>query len=192
MKYVKYIAIIFVLAALLLIGFMIERSTSPVQPQSQAATAEHIYASWDIMEFDKCVAAWLITRFIDKDATFVLYPQGTEINQGILFDVPGADWSRKHRKCTSQCILESIDRPEPAIEKIVSMAGQTELNFWQLDRWPETQKCFYEVQEIIDEIEDPVECFEKTRPYFDGLYERFRKNSVTDNSSQDLNLEEGK
>ena len=64
----------------------------------ESVSAEHIYASWNTTEFDKCVAAWLIIKFIDKDAKFVLYPQGTEITEGLVFDIPGAEWSRKHRK----------------------------------------------------------------------------------------------
>jgi len=175
MKYMKYMLAASVLVALLLIGLMIRRPDVFVQPQSWSEPAKHIYASWDTMEFDKCVAAWLITRFIDGDAEFVFYPQGTEISQGVLFDVPGADWSRKHRKCTSQCILETIDNPDPAMKKIVSIAAKTELNFWQLDRWPQAQKCFYDVKEITDETADLVECFKKTRLYFDKLYDDFRK-----------------
>lgn len=144
------------------IGFIVKHPTRSMQPQNQAWSVEHIYASWDTMEFDKCVAAWLIVRFIDKNAEFVFYPQGTEISQGILFDVPGANWSRKHRKCTSQCILESIDKPDRAIEKIVSIASKVELNFWQLDRWPEAQECFYRVKKMTEETSDPLQCFENS------------------------------
>lgn len=101
----------------------------PVQPLS----TEHLYVTWDTMEFDKCVSAWLIIRFIDANAQFTFVPQGTEVATGIPFDIPGAAWSRKHRQCTSQCILESINKRDPAIERIVSIASQTELNFWQLE-----------------------------------------------------------
>jgi len=181
MKHAKYMAIIFLLLALLPIGFTIQRYSFSTQPESKIESADHTYASWDTMEFDKCVAAWMIIRFIDKDARFVFYPQGCEINREIPFDVPGADWSRKHRKCTSQCILELIDKPDQAIKKIVSIAGKTELNFWQLDRWPEAHKYFYEVKAIMDQNPDPVQCFEKTFSYFDELYSSFKKDGVANN-----------
>jgi hypothetical protein len=131
--------------------------------------------TWDTMEFDKCVSAWLIVRFIDANAQFAFVPQGTEVVTGMPFDIPGAEWSRKHRKCTSQCILESINNPDPAIGKIVSIASETELNFWQLDRWPEAKECFYEVKAITDAAANPADCFEKTRPYFDRLYNEFKE-----------------
>lgn len=183
MKYTKYIAIAFVLVALLIIGAMIKQPAPFKHSRGQAESAEHIYTSWDIMEFDKCVAGWLIVRFIDKNAKFVFYPQGSEINEGILFDVPGADWSRKHLQCTSQCVLEVIDNPDAAIEKIVTIASRTELNFWQLDRWPEAQKCFYKVKEIMDRNPEPSKCFEETFLYFDELYSNLKKDDAADSDN---------
>jgi len=183
MKYLRYIILSFVLISFVLAGLMIKRFASPKLVQEQTGLVEHIYATWDTMEFDKCVAAWLILRFIDNDAKFIFYPQGTEIKQGILFDVPGADWSRKHLQCTSQCILASMQNSDSAIEEIVSIASKTELNFWQLDRWPQAQKCFYEVKEIMDQNPDPLKCFEKTFLYFDNLYSNLKKDGVTDNGT---------
>jgi hypothetical protein len=131
---------------------------------------EHVYATWDVMELDKSVAAWLIVRFIDENARFVLHPQGTEIKEGIVFDVPGAAWSRRHRKCTSDCILETLDVNDPAVERIVAIAHHTELNYWQLDQLPEARKCFDEVQRICDTTPDSLQCLEKMIAYFDEIY----------------------
>lgn len=178
----KYVLLIICIIILVLLGILLIKQDEPSVVQGQSASAGHVYASWDIMEFDKCVAAWLITRFIDKNAQFIFYPQGTEIKEGIVFDVPGAEWSRKHRKCTSQCVLESIKNPDPAVQKIVSFAGKTELNFWQLDRWPEAQKRFYEVKEIMDNTPNPAECFRKTNIYFDALYDIFEKDILDDSN----------
>ena len=177
MKYLKLIVIVLLLVALSLALLVISRSDNS-QQQPRLDSANHIYATWDTMEFDKCVAAWLIVRFIDKDAKFVFHPQGTEITEGVVFDVPGAKWSRQHRKCTSQCILETLTELDPAIEEIVSIAAKIELNRWQLDRWPKAQKCFNEVKEITDSAADPLECFEKTRPYFDELYSTFKEDDI--------------
>lgn len=171
--------LLIILIIVALLAAVLVRDSRTLPEQKQPPSAEHIYVSWDTMEFDKCVAAWLIVRFIDKDAEFQFVPKDTQIIEGIPFDIPGADWSRKHRKCTSQCILESIDQPDPAIEEIVSIASRTELNFWQLDRWPLAQKCFYEVKEITDQTKDLGECFKKTSLYFDKLYKKLKKNRVS-------------
>ena len=110
----KDIIICVTLISLLLIAFMAISHTPVTKSNEQDAAKEHVYASWETMEFDKCVAAWLIVRFLDPEAEFVFFPKGTEITEGIVFDVPGADWSRKHRRCTSQCIWDSINKPDPA------------------------------------------------------------------------------
>ncbi len=170
---------VLILVAIVLVAFVFWPGR--MRPQDRVSMpAEHVYVSWDTMEFDKCVAVWLILRFIDKDAQFRFVPTDTEITQGKPFDIPGAEWSRKHRKCTSQCILESIKSTDPAVEKIVLIASRTELNFWQLDRWPDAQRCFYEVKEIMEQTPDPVKLIEKTTLYFDELYRNLRRDNLVD------------
>ncbi|MDD5134587.1 MAG: chromate resistance protein [Phycisphaerae bacterium] len=172
----KYL--IFILLMILSVIFVVVLSNHSKEGTSEDTKYDpnqHIYSSWDVMEVDKCVSVWLITRFIDKDAKFVFYPQGTEINQGIPFDVPGAAWSRKHLKCTSQCILDTIKNSDDAMEKIVSMASQIELNFWQLESFPEAKKLFEDVRVMMEQNPKPVECFKNTNVYFDCLYEKLKK-----------------
>jgi len=163
-------------AAILLVIVLLTDTTQPIEKES-AQPDLHLYVSWDTMEFDKCLAAWLIVRFIDNQAKFKLVANNTEITEGIPFDVPGADWSRKHRQCTSQCVLQSIPQPDDALKRLVTMASRTELNFWQLDRWPGTQRCFYQVKEIIDSAPGPDKCFQMTHAYFDELYQKLKSQS---------------
>jgi hypothetical protein len=177
------IFVVLILLLVLLAAFAVKHSQSPgtdsesspinVEPPAE----EHTYATWDTIEVDKCIAAWLIVHFIDKDAKFVLYPQGTEIKEGIVFDNPGAAWSRKHRMCTSDCILQSIDVNDVVVEKIVEIAHQTELNYWQLDQFPLARKCFDEIQRIFEGTTNRLECLEKAIEYFDVLYNQLRQQS---------------
>ncbi len=141
-----------------------------IAQDQQTSSEEHVYASWDTMEFDKCVAAWLIVRYIDPEAEFVLHPQNTVIDEGVVFDVPGAVWSRQHRKCTSDCILETLKIDDPIVEEIVNIAHNVELNFWQLDRFPEARECFDDILRITESTPDGLQCLKKTRKYFDELY----------------------
>lgn len=173
----KVICIIILFLLLILLGVWAVRYNKPTIASVESPPEEHIYATWDTMEFDKCVAAWLIVRFIEEDAKFVFYPQGTEIKQGIVFDIPGAAWSRKHRKCTSDCILESLNINDSAVQEIVAMAHNVELNFWQLDRFPQAQKCFGDIRQIIEAVPERQQCYQETRAYFDVLHNRLRQQS---------------
>ncbi|MHC4123765.1 MAG: chromate resistance protein ChrB domain-containing protein [Planctomycetota bacterium] len=179
----KKALLIIVVFVVVLIAGLFFINNKPSATATSHSDVKHIYTTWDTMEYDKCVSAWLIVKFLDKNAKFVFYPQGTEITEGVVFDVPGAKWSRKHRKCTSQCILETIKNPDPAMERIVDMAGKIELNRWQLDSWPQAQKSFYEVRKITDSTEGLGQCFEKTRPYFDRLYEKLQQGVLVNSNN---------
>ena len=134
----------------------------------------HIYTSWDTMEYDKCVAVWLISRFYDTDAKFVFCPKETAVLKGTLFDVPGANWSRQHRKCTSDCVLEDIQIQDKHVEAIVRMAHNVELNFWQLDSFPDAQSSFQEVKQILESADTPEQAMDATGEYFDRVYQELK------------------
>jgi hypothetical protein len=140
------------------------------QPDTAEASDAHIYWTWESLEFDKCVAAWLIDRFVDDQATFCFYPKDTTDAPGTPFDVPGAAWSRKHLTCTSDCVFESLGLDDPAISAIVQFAHDTELNRWKLDQSPEAKRHFEKVREIMKNTRDPQECFVRSAKYFDELY----------------------
>lgn len=172
-----------IFTGLLLVGVVIvgtmaypDRQTEPENKQPMKTS--HLYVSWETREFDKCVAAWLIKRFVDPKAEFKLVPKDTVITEGTPFDVPGAAWSRQHRKCTSQCVLATMPKTDPAIEEIVTMAARIELNFWQLDHWPETQAHFHESLRLFKETEDSLACLDKMNLYLDRLYADLQKGEV--------------
>jgi len=131
---------------------------------------EHTYATTTPLEFDKCCAMWLIRRFIDADAVFKVYPQGTYLTGPRIFDTAGAAWSRQHRKCTSDCIWEDLDVNDVAAERIDLMAHQIELNRWHLDQFPQAQQADNELRQIIEQNPDPNNCIKYTMEYFDALY----------------------
>ncbi len=146
------------------------------QPAPATQPDSHVYWTWDTMEFDKCVAAWMIRRFIDPQAVFQFHVEGTTEAEGTPFDVPGKPWSRKHRKCTSDCIFETLNQDDPALQTIVHFAHLTELNRWQLDRFPDTRRHFEQVRALMNDTTTPAECFERTGRYFDDVYSKLRNN----------------
>ena len=140
------------------------------QQVSEPSSVAHVYWTWDTMEFDRCVAAWLISRFVDREAVFRFHEKGTTAAPGTPFDVPGTPWSRQHLKCTSDCVLESLGLSDPALVKIVEFAHHSELNRWQLDQFPEIRGHFERVREILEAPGTPEEYFARTGEYFDRLY----------------------
>lgn len=169
----KIAILLFLLAIIVLI--LLTNDNRPDNAHEQSSP-EHIYASWDTMEYDKCVAIWLIKRYYDNDAQFIFYPKDTEIAEETFFDVPGATWSRQHRKCTSDCILEELKMADPTVIKIVKMAHDVELNFWQLDAFPEAQNSYQEVMAMLNQQRTGMEFVEEVLKYFDQLYRTMNDN----------------
>jgi hypothetical protein len=72
------------------------------------AESDSCYTTWENMEPDKCASAWLIKRFIDKNATFEFFPKGELITKGILFDVPEAEIRRYNNISTFEYLIKKI------------------------------------------------------------------------------------
>lgn len=100
----------------------------PAPPSAPGAT----YVTWDQLEVDRCVAAWLICRFVDPSAQVVLLPAGTDVDAaaGVPFDVPGADWARSNQQCTSERVLATLDAPHPRLGQLCVMVRQLEFAYW--------------------------------------------------------------
>ena len=68
------------------------RPTTEPAPQADEDYETHLYITWDRFEVDRCVAAWLIKRFVDPEAEFRLLPVGspTATGGGDAFEPAGA------------------------------------------------------------------------------------------------------
>ena len=165
-KVISIIAGVTVLATILIVKAYIGSDKPPM------VLDEHTYATTTPLEFDKCCAMWLIRRFIDSNAVFKVYLQGTYLTGPRIFDVGGAVWSRRHRKCTSDCIWDELDINDVAAERIVQMAHHIELNRWHLDQFPQARQADDELRQIIEQNPDPNDCIKRTLEYFDVMYAR--------------------
>lgn len=160
--------------AILGTAFFLGRPHPRADQVNEADIDEHTYVTWNTMEFDKSVAAWLIVRFIDKEAKFVFHPVGSEVHKGTPFDVPQSPWKRQHKKCASDCVLESLETKDPAVEKIVEIAHQIEVDYWRYQQFPEAKKCQEDFLEIRKQYQDPAECLQKMLVYLDKLYVKLK------------------
>jgi len=70
------------------------------------------------MEFDKCASAWLLKRHVDTLATFIFYPVGSLVDQGIPFDTPDAQLKRNARQSTFELILQQNGLHDPTLDAI--------------------------------------------------------------------------
>lgn len=63
------------------------------------------YVTRKNVHVDRCASAWLIKRFIDKDAKFVFVEEDELPEGAIAFDMPGAEWGHHGDCCSFETIL---------------------------------------------------------------------------------------
>lgn len=174
-SHIRYVGPVLLAAIGGLAVFLAARTPNACRQSPTPEIAARVYTTWDTREVDKYVAMWLIRRFIDPHAVFKLYPQGTYLTGPRAFDVASASWSRQHRRSTSDCIWDDLDVNDPCAERIVSVAHHVELNAWHLSAFPDAQRCFDDIERIIEETPDPNDCLERAIEYFDTVYAALKR-----------------
>ena len=128
------------------------------------------------MEVDRCASAWLIKRFVDKDAIFKFIPEGQLIRNGIAFDTPDADLCRTHNLSTFEVILDKYRISDKRLDQLAENIYDIEINFWGDKQSRKSYKVKLAVDEIIKTSKNNEECLSKCFQYFD----RFLKKQTAD------------
>jgi hypothetical protein len=81
------------------------------------------WATRERIRIDRAASAWLILRFVDKEAEFEFLPtkgalELAQAKQAIPFVIPGAELSRKAGKVTFDAIIEKYEMTDPALHKL--------------------------------------------------------------------------
>jgi hypothetical protein len=129
-----------------------------------------VYSTWEALELDKCASAWLIKRFVDKDAQFQFFPNGTLIKEGIPFDTPTGDLSRDARMATFGKILQKYKLKDAVLEDINKIVWDVEVNKWEKKVTDESLGVNAVINGLILISKDGQDCFEKSFIVFDALY----------------------
>jgi len=135
----------------------------------------HLYTTWSSMEFDKIASAWIIKRYVDKDAQFKFYPKETVIEEGTPFDVPGAEMLREHGLACSEMVVRKFKITAPAAVTLAQMSHEIDVNPWAKHP-PETEQLNRRIVTVIRaNKEDPQKCFEAGFSVFDEFFLRDSK-----------------
>ena len=148
----------------LLIGLALGLSTA------LAAGPDHHYVTRDDFEPDKCASIWLIKRFVDPQAVFIIHRPGAPLSHGILFDVPEAKIRRYHNRSTFEYILQTWKIDDPKLDYIGKLIHDIEINTWQEKAWPQTLKLQQDLTGLIEQAAEADDIIHQSLIYFDTLY----------------------
>ncbi len=133
---------------------------------------KNIFTTWKVFEVDKCASIWLITRFIDQDAVIKIIPKGETPKEGISFDIPEAKFRRFFNMSTYETFLQHYKLTDPKLIKIGKIVHDVEINIWEKKKYPESRKTLEFINSLILQTKDNNEIIDKSKQYFDTLYEK--------------------
>ena len=164
-RMIRFLSVTFV--AVVCLAVMIPRSA----PAETGVETNHLYVTWQGLEPDKCAAAWLIKRFVDKDARFVLLPPGTTPANGVAFDIPSAKFRSTHRSTTFDTIYEAwVEKKDGRLEQIRRIIKDLEFNKWEPPVTPESRGLQIILEGIRRDKGENEQALESALLVFDWLY----------------------
>lgn len=134
-----------------------------------------VYSTWDTIEPDKCASAWLLKRFVNREATFTFYPNGELISSGIPFDTPEAELRRYHNMSTFESILRKYKLNDTQLVEMGKILHDIEVNSWGKKLRKESERVEIAIRKIVKDYNDPNEILEKSFEYFDKFYEGLKR-----------------
>ncbi|MFD0680016.1 MULTISPECIES: chromate resistance protein ChrB domain-containing protein [unclassified Paenibacillus] len=77
---------------------------------------------------DRMACAWLIRRFIDKEAEFLFIPAGSkEMPEGAEpFDMPGVRYSHRRGHCTFHTLIKEFDLKDQVLQRIARIVDEAD------------------------------------------------------------------
>ena len=67
---------------------------------------------------DRCASAWLLKRFVDREAEFVFAEEGDQLPGAVPFDMSGAELGHRRGRCTFEAILAKYKLKDPALVEL--------------------------------------------------------------------------
>lgn len=160
----------------LVILFCVVVSTALFAEPAATIPASHLYITWEGSGPDKGASAWLIKKFIDPKAVFVVRKTGEPVNGGIAFDVPESPFRRTHYHGTYEALLRAYKIENSTLEKMRKIIHDLEVNAWRspvASETPAVQEMVTDIQRIYGVKPVRIECYIQ---FFDWLYLVLQKN----------------
>jgi hypothetical protein len=125
---------------------------------------------------DRIATAWLVRRFVDRDARFKFVPaRGYRPARGeVRFDMFEAEFTHDGDRCTFEVLRGHLGLDEPALEAIAEIVHDVDLKDGKFGR-PETAGVAALVAGLAVSHREDEERLARGAAVFDDLYEYFRR-----------------
>jgi hypothetical protein len=122
---------------------------------------------------DRIACPWLITRFIDKEPTFLFVPsdqvgQVAEREGAIPYDIPGVELGHHGAQCSFDAFLDKYKLAEPALQALALIVRGADTDARQLT--PESSGLYALATGFQAMAKDDHDNMAKQFPAYDALY----------------------
>ena len=119
---------------------------------------------------DRTACAWLIRRFVDPEAEFVLVADPSEVPEDATpFDMRGVELGHRGGECSFEAMLRRYELEDPVLWGIAEIVHEADLEDERYDA-PEARGLDVLIRGLSMVLSDD-EMLELTGPLYDGLYE---------------------
>ena len=122
---------------------------------------------------DRIACPWLISRFIDRDPTFLFVPsdqvrQVAEREGAIPYDIPGVELGHHGERCSFDAFLDKYTLDEPALRALALIVRGADTDARQLT--PESAGLYALATGFQAMAKDDHDNMAKQFPAYDALY----------------------
>jgi hypothetical protein len=136
-----------------------------------------IWATRRHVHIDRTACAWLIRRFIDRDAGFVFVDDPDEVPADATpFDMRGVELGHHDGRCSFETILVRYQLDDPALERIGQIVHDGDIGDERYDA-PEAPGLDALIRGLSLQAGGDAELIAATAPLYDALYELWREKS---------------
>ena len=151
--------------------------TEPANPGTESAPRP-TGATWVTRAgvfVDRMASAWLIRRFIDRNASFrfVSAARYEGASGEVRFDMMPAEYTHEGDRCTFEVLLERFELHDPGLVAIAEVVHDIDLKDDQFAR-SEAPGIEAVLTGIVNSTADDDARLSASFPLFDALYDRFR------------------
>jgi hypothetical protein len=128
---------------------------------------------------DRVACAWLIRRFIDRDAEFIFCTDVAAVpDEATPFDMRGAALGHHAGRCSFETVLTAFDLTDPALEEIGRIIHEADLADDRYDA-PASHGLDILIRGLTLISGSDHDTIAITDKLFDGLYEHTRRQLIT-------------
>ena len=151
-----------------------EPSSAPLMQQPGATWVTRVG-----VKVDRMASAWLIRRWIDRDATFRFEPGDHPVTEPheIRFDMFDGGFTHIGDRCTFEVLIHHYGLADPALNVIAEVVHDIDVKDKKFAR-PETDGVAALIDGIVTTVPDDVDRLEAGSQLFERLYAAFSRKAA--------------